>query len=307
VLLKKRLSKEDLGYWLNQYAEKGDLPRLKRLLDSGADVNSRDCLTGFRPLISAAAKGRLNVVKFLLSAGAILDARVSDDYPTDHRGATALMLASFNNHKKVAELLLDAGADANASTKETGLSTPIEYAAAKGHLEIIRMLLRAGAVLTRQAITHATIYGHLLALKELLKGKQPKDIPFSPATMATNFSERTQKTRRREILEFLLNAGADINGSDAFGHTALHNAVKNSDVKLLEWLIEKRANVNRITRPRSTVLHYAAFLGECECAKVLIEAGADLTIQNAEGKTPLQWAGFHGQKEMVNLLKSVRS
>ena len=140
----KKLSKGDLAYWLNQYAERGNLPRLKRLLDSGADVDSRDHLTGFRPLISAAAKGRLDVVKFLLSAGASVDAKVWDDYPTDDRGATALMLASFNNHKKVVEFLLAAGADVNASTKETGLTTPIEYAAAKGHLEITRVLLKAG-------------------------------------------------------------------------------------------------------------------------------------------------------------------
>src|SRR5689334_7218232 len=50
-------SRERQVYVLNQAAEKGDLAGVKRLLDAGLGVNDPFPLTGFRPLISAAAKG----------------------------------------------------------------------------------------------------------------------------------------------------------------------------------------------------------------------------------------------------------
>ena len=68
------------------------------LLSAGAEVDARQ--PGWRtPLMLAAAKGNLPVVRALLEAGADPAAKDSDD-------RTALSLARANGHVEVVELLL---------------------------------------------------------------------------------------------------------------------------------------------------------------------------------------------------------
>lgn len=94
---KKQALREVQTYQLNRFAEQGNLPALKKLLAAGADRNAADPDSGFRPLISAAAKGRLDIVKFLLAQGVSPDVRVrpAHDYPIDYQEGTALMLAAL--------------------------------------------------------------------------------------------------------------------------------------------------------------------------------------------------------------------
>ena len=58
-------------------------------------------------------------------------------------GRTALSWASSIGHVKAAELLLEAGADTNAT--DHGLNTSLIWASANGHAEILRLLLEVGA------------------------------------------------------------------------------------------------------------------------------------------------------------------
>ncbi len=90
---------------------RGELPRLKELLSAGGDPNEEDGPSGQRPLVAAAARGRLEMVQLLLEAGAPVDA-------TDRDGNTALWKAvykyddeSSERDGRVIDLLLDAGAD----------------------------------------------------------------------------------------------------------------------------------------------------------------------------------------------------
>lgn len=185
-----------------------------------------------------------------------------------------------------------------------GISTPLEFAVQKGHLEMTQLLLRAGAKLTGHALNRAAMYGYLPVLKLLLKNKARKEIPFSPAIVpVVTFLEGVPKKRQLQVLDLILKAGANVNGEGAHGDTGLRNAIKLADVKLLRWLLNRGANPNHITKYGSTALHYAAFLGRCDCLVALIEVGARLDLKNAEGHTPLQWASFHNTKDAVKLLK----
>jgi len=94
---------------------------VRRLVDGGVDVNAREDFLGFRPLISAAFNGRLNVVKYLLSAGAQVDAVVTHQFLNDYVGATALIVAGQNGHKKVVKELLEAGADPSKTYRRMNL------------------------------------------------------------------------------------------------------------------------------------------------------------------------------------------
>ena len=59
-------------------------------------------------------------------------------------GSTALIYAPHSSHLEVVRLLLEAGADKDAAITNYG-ATALHVAAAEGHLEVVRLLLEAGA------------------------------------------------------------------------------------------------------------------------------------------------------------------
>ena len=83
-------------------AADGDLETVKKLLEEGDDVNSRD--NGrWSPLILAAQNGHLEVVKLLLENGADINA---ENAYTE----TALCLAKSDGHREIAAILEQLGA-----------------------------------------------------------------------------------------------------------------------------------------------------------------------------------------------------
>ena len=81
----------------------GDEGKVKQLLESGANIESRDREYGRTPLLWAAVKGDENVVKLLLESGANIESK-------DRFGYTSLSLAARNGHEAVVKLLLENGA-----------------------------------------------------------------------------------------------------------------------------------------------------------------------------------------------------
>ena len=64
-------------------------------------------------------------------------------YKVDQLGCTPLYTASDKGHLEIVRLLVDAGADKDKVTK-SGL-TPLYVASQRGHLEVVRLLVNAGA------------------------------------------------------------------------------------------------------------------------------------------------------------------
>jgi uncharacterized protein len=86
-------------------AADGDLEMVKRLLQEGAAPNAFDDL-GWTPLIHAAKRGHLDVVRCLLAAGAQVDAR-----DAARAGNTALAEVAAECSLEMAKALVEAGAD----------------------------------------------------------------------------------------------------------------------------------------------------------------------------------------------------
>ena len=139
---------------LRRAARQGDVPALRRAMETGADINAADSY-GWTALMHAARRGYDDVVQVLAEAGAHLNR-------CNAKWRTALDIARKNGHGETAQMLrdailvkavragvrrsveraLNAGADANAKSK--GLSA-LEWAAQLGRNAVLRLLLDAGA------------------------------------------------------------------------------------------------------------------------------------------------------------------
>ncbi|XP_058917208.1 ankyrin repeat and KH domain-containing protein 1 isoform X14 [Kogia breviceps] len=132
------------------------------LIKAGADIEL-GCST---PLMEASQEGHLELVKYLLAAGANVHA-------TTATGDTALTYACENGHTDVADVLLQAGADLEHESE--GGRTPLMKAARAGHLCTVQFLISKGANVNRATanndhtvVSLACAGGHLAVVELLL-------------------------------------------------------------------------------------------------------------------------------------------
>jgi len=116
----------------------GDLETVRRLVGGDRNLVNAFAKDGFYPLGLAAFFGHRAIVEFLLKNGA--------DVKTAARNAqkvTALHGAVARRDLQIVKMLLDAGADPNAR-QERGFA-PLHDAAANGHAALVDLLLQHGA------------------------------------------------------------------------------------------------------------------------------------------------------------------
>jgi uncharacterized protein len=147
-------------------AARGNLTRLRALLQRDLHLLAAHSSDGWTPLHLAAHFGRLEAVRLLLQAGADVAAR-----STNPSANTALHAALAGRSLPVAELLLAAGVHVNA--QQHGGYTALQAAAQHGDVALIALLLRHGADRTlaaddgRTALAMAEAGGHLEAVNLL--------------------------------------------------------------------------------------------------------------------------------------------
>jgi uncharacterized protein len=127
---------EDYDQPLINAAWRQSLERVQKLLDEGADVNSKTD-NGLTALMMASQRNRIDVAKLLLDRGADVNARRNMDW-------TALMDSAVRGHMKLVKLLLDKGADVHAKTADG--RTALKIAEKEGHTQIVELLKAYGAI-----------------------------------------------------------------------------------------------------------------------------------------------------------------
>lgn len=110
---------------------KGNLDKIRFLIDKGADLNHKHLL-GDTVLHRAAEEGQLNVVKFLVEQGMMVDI-------TNDHGNTALHHAARAGHIQCASVLIDLGAD--VCIKNNDGKTPLEIAKENDEKDVVCFLL----------------------------------------------------------------------------------------------------------------------------------------------------------------------
>jgi ankyrin repeat protein len=115
------------------------------LLDRGARTESRPQPAGYQPysfpLKAACEVGNENIIQMLLDYGADISWRCAVTREN------ALHAAARSGHHSVTKLLLERSPDLLKQAAHLASSTPLEFAAARGHEETVRVLLDKGAEL----------------------------------------------------------------------------------------------------------------------------------------------------------------
>jgi ankyrin repeat protein len=117
---------------LHAAARGGHVAAIAALVEAGASVDrvSLNAEMPYTPLVIAAKWGHLEASAFLLEAGAAAN-----------QTPAPIVLAAYNGHAGVVTALIAAGADAERTDAEG--HSPLYCACAKGHVDVVRVLVRA--------------------------------------------------------------------------------------------------------------------------------------------------------------------
>uniref|UniRef100_I1R866 Uncharacterized protein n=1 Tax=Oryza glaberrima TaxID=4538 RepID=I1R866_ORYGL len=153
----------------------GDLPSVRYLIDHGADIHhEREGNITF--LHSAAKKGRTEIVKLLLSRGAHVDGK------SDH--GTPLHFAAIKGYESTVKILLEHQADPN-KVMPSSQATPLSAALFTTSLPCVKLLIQAGADVnaTNNPLARAAGSGLTEAIKLLLKAGANPNCPDTHGRM----------------------------------------------------------------------------------------------------------------------------
>lgn len=100
----------------------------------------------------------------------------------------------------------------------------------------------------------------------------------------------------------ILSEDHTLHGIDTRDQSLLFYAVKAQSFRVLDYLIQAGLNVNHVNYQNETPLHVAARIGDERSLKRLLEAGADLRISNHHKQTALMLAAGKGAHEIIDIL-----
>jgi serine/threonine-protein phosphatase 6 regulatory ankyrin repeat subunit B len=330
----------------------GNIEMVRMLLDNGAEVESQDG-QGRTALQVAASRGSCDIMAELLERRADINDRGTD--------GSALAQAAKGGHIGAVEMLLERGAEPNMEEGTT--LTALQVAAFHGHKDVVQRLLNSKADVNASCsggsvLSLATAYYEEDALQyvrdhwsfDKTLGRFPfygKGVVKSFVTILSSVDASTTSTKqlleavvlaveknRDEIVQLLLENGANINGSDScVSPTPLQMAILGGNTSLIKILLDAGADiqvpgeyfdilhlvheygrkglmrqlctheipVDQADSCELTVLQAAACMGSCEIVRVLLDYGAHINTPSKSG-CALSLAIFAKHQDIVALL-----
>ncbi len=271
-------------------AEIMDREGIRALLEEPADVNASQ-VDGMTALHWAARHDDLEMAKRLVRAGAGVN-------EANRYGVTPLTLACTNGNPALVELLLDAGA--NPNTTLPGGETALMTASRTGRLGPVKALLAGGA--DPRAVVHGMgRQDGVGASAFLVRMADPTIFDFETKAEQTALMWAAAEGHA-EVVEELIQAGAEFRTTLSSGFTPLLFAVREGHIDVVKTLVKAGADVNeRIEshpdwrhigydarlKPGARPLHVAAENGHFELATYLLAVGADADAADRTGYTAL--------------------
>ncbi|XP_019621811.1 PREDICTED: ankyrin repeat and SOCS box protein 13-like isoform X6 [Branchiostoma belcheri] len=198
------------------------------------------------PLHDAACCGQVLLLQKLVQEGANVNARTLNSF-------TPLHDACLGGHPGCVKILIGAGAQLNPRTIDG--DTPLTFACSRGSVSCVKLLLHHGispdpGLFTKSPLHEACFNG------------------------------------RHEVVEVLIEAGADVETVDSQYGSPLHVVCSRSYPECAELLLRAGANVNA-TKNYETALHVAAKTGSAEVVQVLLEYGANINAKDISQQRPV--------------------
>jgi ankyrin repeat protein len=320
----KQGSVQDVGYFLEE-----------KNIDVNIIEKSGD---GFTPLHWASTNANIEVVEFLVSKGANVNAK-DNQWLTPLHWAALIGLRSI----EIARFLVSKGADVNAKCND-GM-TPLHCAVVntlnneavhnnmeevtRSKIEIVKILVSKGADINANSRVDAgytplhmviieggnfEVARFLVSIGANVNATGIEDDDVTPLTVVLDMGVPFSSF---EYVKALITAGADINTKDRAGCTLPEliavnyfeavqkqrsETIKTKYVELLKFLISAGANANMRIEDDFTLLHCAVFAGDGEFSKFLVSNGADFTAKDRNDLTPLGFAKKEGKTEVVQYL-----
>ncbi|WP_247681790.1 ankyrin repeat domain-containing protein [Paenibacillus sp. Marseille-P2973] len=189
-----------------------------------------------KDLLKAAELGYKEAIVKLLADGADIDA-------TDENGRTSAMIAVHNNQLELFHFLAEQGA--NINIRDHRLDNPLLYAGAEGKLDFVKAALAAGADTTvtnrfgGTALIPAADRGHVEIVRELLANSDVdvdhvNNLGWTALLEAVILGDGG--TSHQEIVNLLIQYGADVNLADNDGVTPLQHAISRGYNEMAEAL-----------------------------------------------------------------------
>jgi ankyrin repeat protein len=251
---------------LHLVARSGNLDAAKLLVNAGAVVDPRERFGGQTPLMWATARRHPDLVQFLASKGADVNARSAvRDYrrvvtaesrakQLDSGGFTPLMYAARENCRECVPILLKHGADVTLA--DPGGMPPLSIALMNGTWDIAKRLIEAGS-----DVNQWDIYG-----------QGPLNVAIVNLTLRGNGNPLDQdvpdQTTAREVVKMLVERGANPN-QQLYYHAVARNILG--------------ADTGRGTTPFLTACAY----GDIEIVKLLLAHGANPRLATSDGQGPI--------------------
>lgn len=187
------------------------------------------------------------------------------------------MVAALNGRVNVVKMLLEKfepSLDVECTTRfeDTIVQgvTALWCAASRGHLDVVKLLVRKGA-----KVNHLT---------------KNDSTPLRAACF----------TGRLDIVQYLISHGADLNLSNKFNNNCLMIASYKGFLDVVEYLLKNAARVNQQANCGATALHYAAEVGNTDVCAMLLDHGAQL-LPNEFGFDAIIMAAERVREDVVKM------
>ena len=194
-----------------------------------------------------------------------------------------------NNRTQDLRQLLKTFRSINIVDLTTG-DTPLHIACQLGNKDIALLLLQAGANPTLKNNDGQTPFD-MVENEELKSNLQDQ---YNLTQFLFDAVENDSLPEIEQILDrlpanqvsILVNSRTNPESAEQ-GETPLHIAVKTGNKEMVQFLLDKGADVNAGDKYEATPLHFACRNGDGYIARMLVEFGGDLTIKAIDGRTPL--------------------